>query len=46
MASHMYEHVSTCYLYLYVKMTGLAERLTTHITPEWFLTCMNTFKSV
>ena len=26
-----------------VTATGVAKRLTTHITPEWLLTCVNTF---
>jgi len=28
-------------MFVSVKMTGVAKRLTTHVTPEWLYTCMN-----
>jgi len=41
MACHLYEYVGVC-----VKIAKLDKHPTTHITPEWLLTCMSTPVSV
>ena len=32
--------------FVFVQILRMSERLTTHVTPEWLLTCVNTFVSV